>query len=150
MKDGLVRQVGTPEDLYHRPANLDVARFMGFRNELAGEAEGATIRHRDVTLQGVRRDAGATRQAVAVFRPEDLEPVNPGANGIPVTVTAVEYGGREFHLTGVTAGGVELLARSRDRVLVGDKLTLGVAPEHVLMFDAGNDTAPAGLAAAAE
>ncbi|MGQ3027791.1 MAG: ABC transporter ATP-binding protein [Ferrovibrionaceae bacterium] len=150
MKDGLVRQVGTPEDLYHRPANLDVARFMGFRNELAGEAEGNVIRHRDVALQGVRRDAGATRQAVAVFRPEDLEPVAAGANGIPVTVTAVEYGGREFHLTGVTAGGVELLARSRERVVVGDRLTLGVAPEQVLLFDAGGDAAPRGFAAAAE
>src|ERR1051325_2066762 len=41
MKDGVVRQVGTPEELYHRPANIDVARFMGFRNEMAGDAEAA-------------------------------------------------------------------------------------------------------------
>src|SRR5262245_1968613 len=31
LRDGKVRQVGTPEDLYARPAHLDVADFMGFR-----------------------------------------------------------------------------------------------------------------------
>src|SRR5215469_5157007 len=34
LQDGRVQQVGTPEDLYARPANLAVARFMGYRNIL--------------------------------------------------------------------------------------------------------------------
>src|SRR5581483_9755388 len=32
MRDGVVRQVGTPEELYARPAHADVAEFMGYRN----------------------------------------------------------------------------------------------------------------------
>ena len=35
MRAGGVRQIGTPDDLYARPASLDVAEFMGFRNRLA-------------------------------------------------------------------------------------------------------------------
>ena len=33
--DGQVRQIGTPEELYARPANPDVAEFMGYRNLVA-------------------------------------------------------------------------------------------------------------------
>ena len=35
MRDGLVRQVGTPEELYARPLHADVAEFMGYRNIIA-------------------------------------------------------------------------------------------------------------------
>src|SRR5262252_9099603 len=35
MKDGIVQQVGAPPDVYGQPANLHVARFMGYRNVLA-------------------------------------------------------------------------------------------------------------------
>src|SRR5438105_14318174 len=36
LRDGVVRQVGTPAELFARPAHRDVAEFMGFRNTLAG------------------------------------------------------------------------------------------------------------------
>jgi putative spermidine/putrescine transport system ATP-binding protein len=135
MKDGVVRQVGTPEELYHRPANIDVARFMGFRNEIAGDADAANaVRFRDVRLEGRRADGGNGRRLVALFRPDDLEPVDAGPAAIPVTVTAVEYGGREFHFAAVTAGDVPLLALARRRVAVGERLTVGVAPERVVLF----------------
>ena len=35
LRDGTIRQVGTPDDLYNRPDHLDVAEFMGFRNRIA-------------------------------------------------------------------------------------------------------------------
>ena len=34
MREGEVRQVGTPEELYARPAHPDVAEFMGYRNQI--------------------------------------------------------------------------------------------------------------------
>ena len=43
LRDGRVQQIGTPEDLYTRPANWHVADFMGFRNLLSlrvGEVSG--------------------------------------------------------------------------------------------------------------
>ena len=49
LRDGEVRQVGTPEELYERPAHLDVAEFMGFRNALPG------------TVVARRRRRGASR-----------------------------------------------------------------------------------------
>src|SRR3989440_9330397 len=38
MRAGEVRQVGTPEDLYIRPAHPDVAEFMGYRNQIRSRA----------------------------------------------------------------------------------------------------------------
>ena len=39
LQRGQMQQIGTPEELYARPANLEVARFMGYRNMLDLDAE---------------------------------------------------------------------------------------------------------------
>src|SRR3569832_2123011 len=38
LRDGVVRQVGTPAELYGRPAHADVAEFMGYRNLVRSRA----------------------------------------------------------------------------------------------------------------
>src|SRR6185312_1144356 len=38
MRDGMVRQVGTPQELYASPAHPDVAEFMGYRNLVKSHA----------------------------------------------------------------------------------------------------------------
>src|SRR6476659_4442960 len=44
MKDGVAQQIAEPQRIYAEPANLDVARFMGYRNlvELNVRSEGGT------------------------------------------------------------------------------------------------------------
>ncbi len=39
MIDGQARQIGTPEELYSRPASAEVAEFMGYRNLFPSSAE---------------------------------------------------------------------------------------------------------------
>src|SRR5437588_32075 len=39
MREGRVRQIGVPPEIYAEPADLEVARFMGYRNELAATVE---------------------------------------------------------------------------------------------------------------
>src|SRR6516165_6979041 len=75
MKDGVVQQIGTPQQIYAQPSNVHVARFMGYRNlfELEVEREGSDGVHvagPDIRLTGVRKQpANGTRAAVAI-RPE--------------------------------------------------------------------------------
>ena len=38
MRDGIIEQVGTPEQIYHHPANAFVARFLGLTNIFSGRA----------------------------------------------------------------------------------------------------------------
>src|SRR5262249_34583386 len=41
LKDGMLQQSGTPEDLYYNPSNEFVATFLGESNKLQGRVEGS-------------------------------------------------------------------------------------------------------------
>ena len=74
---GRIAQVGTPEDLYARPATLFVAGFIGAPqiNLLPAEAAGRVLRLADgqsLTLPESAPAFAAPRKVVAGLRPEDL------------------------------------------------------------------------------
>jgi ABC-type Fe3+/spermidine/putrescine transport system ATPase subunit len=77
MKHGRLLQVGTPEELYARPASRDVADFIG-RSTLVDAVDAGThaiIRINEVErrIPAVRPTTGAPyRRALAVLRPEAL------------------------------------------------------------------------------
>jgi len=73
---GRIQQVGTPVEIYHRPANRFVADFVGLANFIDAEVVGPqTVRAVGITMQTA--DAapgpnGASRRRVIVLRPETL------------------------------------------------------------------------------
>src|SRR5258706_15687782 len=75
LREGVVQQVGAPEELYRSPANAYVAGFMGYRNLLpmtvtAGDGRYATTRERGVELTGLAIGEGGRGPATARVRPE--------------------------------------------------------------------------------
>ena len=56
LRDGMVRQVGTPEELYARPAHADVAEFMGYRNLLPSRAAASGDGRISVSVAGATTD----------------------------------------------------------------------------------------------
>jgi putative spermidine/putrescine transport system ATP-binding protein len=141
MKDGLVQQVAGPEEVYAQPANLHVARFMGYRNVLAlnvGARNGATV-----TLEGAglglegtaKQELSGTHASVAI-RPEDLSVGSAGPNVIAGKVENVEYGGHDSLIDVRVGEGVVLHARSGERVKIGDDVKLTIAPQRVLVYPA--------------
>src|SRR5581483_9814152 len=69
MKDGVVQQIAPPRDVYLQPANLHVARFMGYRNivELPIEREEGdrvVLGGTDLYLTGVRKQPLTDGRAV--------------------------------------------------------------------------------------
>jgi ABC-type Fe3+/spermidine/putrescine transport system ATPase subunit len=92
IRKGKLLQVGTPEDLYARPATLGVASFIGRATILPAESlpsEGGEERMA-LTIGGVRREFTVTRTSVAgstgrpmkvVLRPDALELVSPESSG---------------------------------------------------------------------
>jgi putative spermidine/putrescine transport system ATP-binding protein len=139
LRDGEIRQVGKPEDLFARPDHRDVAEFMGFRNQIPGKVVSAADGFAVVEV-GDAQVRGRTRQALEVsetafvgIRPDDLNTV-PAGNGIAAVVAAAEFRGREFVGFARTASGAELSFRSDERVNVGSKVHLGADPERVLIF----------------
>ena len=76
LRDGVLQQCDTPQNLFHHPANLFVAAFMGSPSMNVIEAEVADGR---VTFAGVSVPlptdsplAGATSQVILGIRPTDL------------------------------------------------------------------------------
>ncbi len=137
LRDGEVRQVGTPEDLYARPSHADVAEFMGYRNLVPTTAlpsgNGVSVRIGGALVAGVPMEklSGA---AIAAVRPEDLIVAADGP--ITVTVEAAEYRGRDFYGFGRSDDGAELFFRSDRRVGSGDRVRLGAPPDRVLVYAA--------------
>ncbi|HEX6444483.1 MAG TPA: ABC transporter ATP-binding protein [Streptosporangiales bacterium] len=140
LRDGVVQQVGTPEEVYAEPANRYVAGFMGYRNMLAFDVESAsdgevTLAGPQTRLTGVDRDGVRAGRAVAAIRPEDVSVVGAdAANRIPVTVEVVEYHGREQAVQARLDRGDELHFRTTERLAPGDKVHVGAPPERVLVF----------------
>ncbi|MEO8758624.1 MAG: ABC transporter ATP-binding protein [Devosia sp.] len=139
MREGQIRQVGEPAELYESPAHLDVAEFMGFRNRVAGEVtavEGgrATIAVGETTLTG--RVSGALKPgdaAIIVARPDD---VTVGTPGLAAIIESVEYRGREFVGIARHASGTELIFHGSERLAAGASVNLAIDPAHALAFPA--------------
>ena len=135
LRDGQVRQIGTPQELYARPAHPDVAEFMGYRNVIRTVAEptgnGVAVMVGGARLLGVPVDAVAG-PAVAAIRPEDLIAGPEGP--ITATVEAAEYRGRDFYGFARVADGTELFFRSDVRVGAGETVRLSAAAERVLVY----------------
>ncbi|MEP6943947.1 MAG: ABC transporter ATP-binding protein [Betaproteobacteria bacterium] len=145
MKDGVVQQIAAPPDVYSQPANLHVARFMGYRNVLPldierEEGERVMLSGPDFALTGVRKQplaAGRTagRAAVAIRPEEILMGEAPGGiNTIVARVDNVEYAGRDSLLDVVTPSGTVLHVRATGMHALGDTVRVHVPVERALVY----------------
>ena len=141
MKDGVVQQVATPHEVYAQPANLDVARFMGYRNVVefgVEREEGArVVLARDgVRLTGTRKQPLGPGPALVAMRPEEIIVGEgpAGSNTLAGRVDNVEYGGRDSLVDVVTSDGTRLHVRTHVPVSVGEAVRLHVPPERALVY----------------
>jgi len=144
MNEGNVEQIGTPLELFDRPANLFVARFIGSpsMNLVEGQVDATDglVSFRSGAL-AVRLDhrhaALAGRDVVIGFRPEHVALAQIGSPGSFVAeVVVVEPTGSET-LLNLRVGGQSLLAVFRERLDItpGQTVTLVADPASVHLFD---------------
>jgi putative spermidine/putrescine transport system ATP-binding protein len=139
LHEGRTQQIGSPEELYAKPANLEVARFMGYRNILDLEAERieggrVSLRGDGLVFEGTAQQSIASGPVTIALRPDDIEPGGPGANAIEARVELVEYCGRDWLVDLALSGGGILYARSERKVTSGDRVRCAVPPDRVLVF----------------
>ncbi len=140
MSEGRIRQLGTPEELYDRPADLFVARFVGSPGmnfapgKVTSEGEIGRFQFRD-SEQSLRVKAPAgKREMVLGVRAEFLR-LSP-AGALHGTVAWVEYLGssRSLHVQGAFGRWV-VRAPLGEEVRVGDTVRFDPDPEAVHLFD---------------
>ena len=133
LQGGAVEQVGTPLDLYDRPANAFVAGFIGSPAmnlvPAEGVAGGVDVDGTTLDVPGVAPGRGVTLG----MRPEHL---TLARSGLAAIVSVIEQTGSETHVV-ARAGDRELTAVTRDRPSLrpGDAVHLAPLPGSVHLFD---------------
>ena len=133
MNDGTIEQVGTPAEIYERPANSFVAEFVGTSNRLAATVENGTL---DLGHAAVDAPAGAPEGEVTVVaRPEAFT-----LDGGPVEATIEErfYLGEHVRATAHTPDDRELTLRfDPERAPDGRDVTLSLDTDRVHLLEQG-------------
>ena len=138
MKGGVVQQLGTPDDIYNRPANTYVATFIGSptMNLLRGAATGGQF-----GIQGAALNLAAPASANEVLlgvRPEHL--VMQDSAPWRGKVSVVEPTGPDTYVVVDTAAcSVTLRTDAQTRVQPGDSVGLAVEPANAHWFDASSE-----------
>ncbi|WP_110630985.1 ABC transporter ATP-binding protein [Salinicola salarius] len=135
LDDGHIQQVGPPQEVYERPANAFVARFMGHGNLYRiHRRDGSRLSTEIGTLQM----DGDSQGELVLMRPEtlDLKPGHvEGPNHLPGTITERLYRGShaEFRIR-IADTTLQATVNNRGRRLpdVGDEVTVVVAPEDLV------------------
>lgn len=149
LRDGRIEQVGTPLELYDRPANLFVAGFIGSPeiNQLKGEI----VMAGDETLlrladdSHLRLPAGLQVQAgqkvVYAIRPEQVNVVGESEQhgALQATITAIENTGSDMQLFCNTGGGAfTSVFKQRLDVQEGETVWLQPKLAGIHIFDAAS------------
>ena len=142
MREGCVDQIGAPREVFEQPASIEVARFMGHENLLAGEICGADERGVHVQIAGagivtVQADEPPAAKTVWLLVPNNAIVVHqPGStdaaveSGIRGVVRTLLYHGLhiEAHvkLQGEAVVRVELPVHQNRNLRVGDEVLLEI------------------------
>jgi multiple sugar transport system ATP-binding protein len=144
INEGVLQQVGAPQDVYDQPANLFVARFIGAppMNALPGRVADAGVEVRGGRWPlpaSLAAQAGEGREVVAGVRPEHLRPVDGSGPGVPARVRVVESLGHErLVLCRVEGHAEDVIVRAPAEgpaLSAGDGVHLGTDAERVQLFD---------------
>jgi multiple sugar transport system ATP-binding protein len=149
MSEGILQQVGSPQELYDHPVNRFVAGFIGSPSmnfvemTLTGSGDNATIESEGFKIPlpnmlrpGVQATSGRT--VIVGFRPEHLD-VGDGGSGTTTfqgKADVVEYLGND-ELLHISVGGQDIvgIVDSENRITPGDIVTLNFPLDKLHLFD---------------
>ena len=140
LHQGVIQQVGTPAEVYNRPANLFVAGFIGTptMNFIPLERSGAAWRWGEHLLELPRHEDASLSGADAILglRPEHWAVAPDNQQALPMQVEITEPLGSDTFVFGKIAGQ-RIVARVSAEVTVGpgDLLPLRPDLERAHLFD---------------
>ena len=143
MNKGVVQQVGSPTEIYDRPANVFVAGFIGnpAMNLVEGEVKGGTFTAENISVSGIDTTDGPLTLG---FRAEDAAlsasaQAKKNAGMLSADVYALELLGDATMITVRAGSGMVAVKAAKDyRAAIGDRvhITLPLAACH--LFDSAS------------
>ncbi|RYG98568.1 MAG: sn-glycerol-3-phosphate ABC transporter ATP-binding protein UgpC [Alphaproteobacteria bacterium] len=147
MNKGDIQQIGTPFEVYHKPANTFVARFVGspsmqfMTGTLTTAADGVRFSDgKNWTLSLPFSDLPADRsnEIILGVRPEHIKLVGPDREGHEALVDLVESTGPEDNVI-LSVNGQKVTARlETGSTKAGQTVRVQIATDKVSLFDAAS------------
>jgi multiple sugar transport system ATP-binding protein len=138
LRDGVIQQTASAEEIYRRPANRFVGRFIGSpsMNLFPAWVDDGRVHAGPLTIELSPSRAGPLdgREVDLGVRPEHLR---VGQEGSPAEVQVVETAGSETYLH-LVAAGATFVARVQPELkpALGSHVRVQADPAHVHVFDA--------------
>jgi len=133
INDGAIQQMGTPKKVYDEPANAFVANFIGESNILSGNM----VADYKISLFGATMDCEdkgfeKNEKVDVVIRPEDIiiAPKDKEDGALCGKVISTIFKGMHYEMT-VDTGNYEFTVQSTVGAVVGDEVTLMIAPSSI-------------------
>jgi putative spermidine/putrescine transport system ATP-binding protein len=133
MREGRIEQLGSPTDIYSRPATSFVAEFVGLTNRLSGTVRDGSVDVRGCALPLVD-PATPNGPAIALVRPEAVTVAETGP--LTGTVIAVTFLGATSRITvdlGDTTVLAQLTTSDATTLPAGSAVSLTIRPDPVLV-----------------
>ena len=150
MQHGVIRQVGTPRQVYTEPGSVYAANFLGSRNLLPVRVAALAAGGVEVVTETGTRLTGTARgalspgdAAIAAIRPEDVavgEPSGDTANTVVGVLETVEFLGRDVELSIRGELPEPIIARTDTPMSQGEAVSLRLPQGRLFVFpreDAG-------------
>jgi iron(III) transport system ATP-binding protein len=96
LRDGKIAQCAAPEDLYRRPADAELAGFIGAANLLEGVLDGGVVKTLlgSLPLNPAATNLGPAGRVTVLIRPEQID-IGPNEAGVTGRVTSYGYHGHD-------------------------------------------------------
>lgn len=146
LHQGKVMQAGSPQQVYHHPANAYVAAFMGAENRwvldayyqgetltLRGDAQGPELVPLNVALPSGPVEARFRAEAARLYAPEDAPAPQPGMLVRQGTVLAQSYPGGHWQLT-VASGAGRMQVQASTPFAVGQRVEVQIPADALFLF----------------
>ena len=131
MNEGIIQQIGTPEDIYNEPKNAFVADFIGESNILDGVMlEDYRVRFFGRVFECVDKGFAPNEPVDVVIRPEDIDIVPKDQGHLVGTVTGVTFKGLNYDII-VEFKGFKWLIQTTDFHGVGSTIGIRLNPEDI-------------------
>lgn len=135
MNNGVIEQIGTPEDIYNEPVNAFVADFIGEANILNGTmVDDCRINILGKELECVDKGFGKNTPVDVVIRPEDIEITSPENGQLVGTVEKSTFKGVHYEMS-VICGKCEILIHSTKSAEIGSKIGMKVIPFNIQIMN---------------
>ena len=131
MDNGVIQQIGTPEDIYNEPANAFVADFIGESNILDGIMHAdKSVEFAGHTLECVDGGFAKDEPVDVVIRPEDVDMVEIGSVPIHGVVDTVTFKGVHYEII-VDVEGFKWMIQTTDYAAPGTEVGLRILPNEI-------------------